>query len=56
MDKTDEQTLLRVVSTMEQKYTRVETLRDLAGSEENYLLIVTATDRKKGQRRSAFTH
>lgn len=49
MEKADKQTLLRVISLIEQKYTRVETLRDLAGSEENYLLIVREVDRVKDQ-------
>lgn len=49
MQRTDAQTLLRVVSTMEQKYTRVETLRDLAGTEETYLLIIREMDRVKDQ-------
>lgn len=49
MQKTDLQTLLRVVHTMEQKYTRVETLRELAGSEETYLLIMREIDRVKDQ-------
>lgn len=49
MEKADEQTLLRVINIIEQKYTRVETLRDLAGSEENYLLIMREVDRVKDQ-------
>ncbi len=34
---------------MEQKYTRVETLRELAGSEESYLLIMREVDRVRDQ-------
>ena len=45
----DRQALLLVIQNIECKYTRMETLRRLAGTEENYRLIIREVDRVKSQ-------
>jgi hypothetical protein len=46
----DRQTIFRVAQrAVEQKYFRVEKIRQLAGTEENYLLIIREIDRVKSQ-------
>lgn len=43
----DRQAIFLVTQQLEEKYTRVGTLRDLAGSEETYRLIMREVDRVK---------
>src|SRR5690242_13355277 len=49
MKTEDKQALLLVIQRLECKYTRVETLRRLAGTEENYRVIMREVDRVKSQ-------
>jgi 5-methylcytosine-specific restriction endonuclease McrA len=52
----DRQTLLHVAQwTLEQKYLRVEKIRQLVGTEENYRIIIREIDRVKAQRQNART-
>jgi len=52
----DRQAIFRVAQrAAEQKYFRVEKIRQLAGTEENYLLIIREIDRVKAQVRRART-
>lgn len=45
----DEQLLSLVAQTMEQKYLRIETIRQLAGTEEKYRMIIREAERVKAQ-------
>ncbi|HEY4385725.1 MAG TPA: HNH endonuclease signature motif containing protein [Ktedonobacteraceae bacterium] len=52
----DRQALFRIAQWAEtRKYIRVEKVRELAGSEETYLLIIREMDRVKGQLQRART-
>lgn len=56
MTPENRQVLLRVAQwTLERKYFRVETIRQLAETEENYLVIMREIDRVKAQLRRART-
>ncbi|SRR5258708_26906074 len=45
----DREIILRIAQTIEHKYLRVAAIREMAGSEENYRLIIREIDRVKAQ-------